>query len=120
MSLPQWEVGAAVDSDELVVLKQVSAEVRSFMWNYVGIVRTHRRMQRARRRIALVREEIESYYWDFKITGELVELRNLITVAELVVQSALRRRESRGLHTTREYPEADPRFLRDTVIERQF
>ncbi|MGC6515604.1 MAG: L-aspartate oxidase [Myxococcota bacterium] len=120
VSLPPWEVGAAVDSDELVVLKQVSAEVRSFMWNYVGIVRTHRRMQRARRRIALVREEIESYYWDFKITGELVELRNLITVAELVVQSALRRRESRGLHTTREYPEADPRFLRDTVIERQF
>ena len=89
------------------------------MWNYVGIVRTQRRLKRARRRILLVREEIRDYYWDFRLTGDLVELRNLATVAELVVTCALLRRESRGLHYTLDFPKGDPRFLRDTIVQRK-
>jgi L-aspartate oxidase len=87
------------------------------MWNYVGIVRTHRRLKRAERRIALVQEEIQKYYWDFKITSDLIELRNLATTAQLIVRCALLRRESRGLHYTLDFPESDPRFIRDTVIQ---
>lgn len=117
-TLPIWDAGQAVEPDEIVVVRQVWEEIRRFMWNYVGIVRTHRRLKRARRRVALVREEIETYYWDFKVTGDLIELRNLATVADLIVQSALRRRESRGLHYTRDFPDADDRFIKDTVLER--
>jgi L-aspartate oxidase len=75
---------------------------------------------RARKRIDLVQEEIQTYYWDFKLTGDLVELRNLATVAELVVECALRRHESRGLHYNADYPEPDTRFLRDTVLKRRW
>jgi len=75
-------------------------------------------MKRARRRIALVQEEIDAYYWDFKVTNDLIELRNLATVADLVVTCALRRRESRGLHYTLDFPESDDRQLEDTVIQR--
>ncbi len=116
--LPGWDAGPAAQPDELVVIKQVWEEVRRFMWNYVGIVRTHRRMKRARRRIALVKEEIDAYYWDFKLTHDLVELRNLVDVADMVVQCALKRRESRGLHFTQDFPETDPRFVKDTTIQR--
>jgi L-aspartate oxidase len=118
LALPPWDVGRAVDSDELVVIRHTWEEIRRFMWNYVGIVRTHRRLKRARRRVTMVREEIESYYWDFKLTGELVELRNLATVADIIVRSALKRRESRGLHYTLDFPDSDPRFIRDTVVFR--
>jgi L-aspartate oxidase len=116
--LPPWDLGAAAEPDELVVIHQVWQEIRRFMWNYVGLVRTHRRMKRARRRIALVQEEIDAYYWDFKVTTDLIELRNLATVADVVVQCALRRRESRGLHYTLDFPERDDRLVADTVIER--
>ncbi|HMV67051.1 MAG TPA: L-aspartate oxidase [Myxococcota bacterium] len=118
VDLPDWDNGNAAPPDELVVIRQVWEEIRRLMWNYVGIVRTHRRMKRARRRIALVQEEIDAYYWDYQVTADLVELRNLATVADLVVQSALRRHESRGLHYTLDFPEADPRQVRDTVLER--
>jgi L-aspartate oxidase len=117
-ALPEWDSGKAAEPDELVVIRQVWEEIRRFMWNYVGIVRTHRRMKRARRRIQLVQEEIDAYYWDFKVTKDLIELRNLATVADLVVTCALRRRESRGLHYTLDFPDQDDRQLQDTVIER--
>jgi L-aspartate oxidase len=118
-SIPPWNPGDAEAPDELVVIQQTWQEIRRFMWNYVGIVRTHRRMERALHRIALVREEIQEYYWDFQVTKDLIELRNLVDVAEMVVTCALKRRESRGLHTTLDFPETDDRFLRDTVIERR-
>jgi L-aspartate oxidase len=89
------------------------------MWNYVGIVRTDRRLLRARRRIELVQQEIHQYYWDFHMTGPLLELRNLATVADLVIESAIRRRESRGLHYTLDCPTTDERWLKDTVLYRK-
>ncbi len=117
-ALPAWDYGTARVSDELVVIKQVWEEIRRFMWNYVGIVRTHRRLKRARRRIELVKDEVRTYYWDFRLTKDLIELRNLTTVADLVVNCALRRRESRGLHYTLDFPDSDDRFIHDTVIQR--
>jgi L-aspartate oxidase len=119
-ALPPWDAGTASEPDEQVVITQIWDEVRRFMWNYVGIVRTNRRLLRARKRIDLVQEEIRQYYWDFVLTGDLVELRNLATVAELVIECALRRRESRGLHYNVDYPETDPRFLRETVLQRRW
>ena len=116
--IPPWDSGSSVDSDELVVITQTWDEVRRFMWNYVGIVRSHRRLKRAQRRLALVNEEILTYYWDFKITSDLIELRNLVDVAEMIVKCALKRRESRGLHFTINFPESDSRFLNDTVIQK--
>ena len=112
-----WDCWAS-DPDEQVVISQVWDEIRRFMWNYVGIVRTDRRLKRARKRLHLVQEEIDHHYWDFKITGDLLELRNLAIVALLVVQSALKRRESRGLHFTRDFPEPDQRLIQDTVLKR--
>ena len=118
--LPGWDAGTAAEPDEQVVINQIWDEVRRFMWNYVGIVRTNRRLLRAQKRIDLVQEEIRHHYWDFALTGDLVELRNLATVAELVVECALRRRESRGLHFNLDYPGTDPRCLRDTVLQRRW
>jgi L-aspartate oxidase len=118
-ALPGWDAAHAVDSDEQVVITQTWDEIRRFMWNYVGIVRTHRRLKRAQRRIELVQDEIRAYYWDFRITSDLIELRNLAAVAEMVVSCALKRRESRGLHYTLDFPESDDRFLKDTIIRRR-
>ncbi len=86
------------------------------MWNYVGIVRSDRRLLRARERLALIRHEVNEDYWKFNVSRDLIELRNLLTVSELIVESALRRKESRGLHVNVDYPDQSPSEARDTVI----
>jgi L-aspartate oxidase len=110
-----WDESRVSDSDEQVVIKQNWTEIRRFMWNYVGIVRTTKRLERAANRIALLRQEVEEYYGSFVVTTDLIELRNLLQAAELIVQSALRRKESRGLHFTMDYPEMKD-AVRDTVL----
>ncbi|MCK9522920.1 MAG: L-aspartate oxidase [Proteobacteria bacterium] len=113
-----WEVGDAVPSDESVVVSQDWDELRRFMWNFVGIVRSDKRLQRARRRLDLLREEIKEYYWQYVVTPDLIELRNIATVAHLIIECAMRRKESRGLHYTADYPNESADFVRDTVVAR--
>ncbi len=113
-----WEVGDAVPSDESVVVSQDWDEVRRYMWNYVGIVRSDRRLVRALRRHDLMEEEITEYYWKYLVTSDLLELRNIATVASLIIHSALLRKESRGLHYNSDYPSEDPALAKDTVLSR--
>ena len=102
-----WDESRVTDSDEEVIIKQNWTEIRRFMWNYVGIVRTTKRLDRAAHRIKLLTEEVEDYYGHFRVTTDLIELRNLLQSADLIVRSALKRHESRGLHFTLDYPGSD-------------
>ena len=117
-TVPEWEIGDAAPSDEAVVVTHNWDELRRLMWNYVGIVRSNARLRRAQRRIATLQEEIRDYYWKHLVTRDLLELRNIATVAELIVECASARHESRGLHSTIDYPEVDPKLAADTVAKR--
>lgn len=116
--IPDWEHGDAAVPDELVVIYHNWDEIRRLMWDYVSIVRTDNRLRRAGTRLRNLTREVRDFYWGHRVTADILELRNLVAVASLIVDCCLRRRESRGLHFTLDYPQPDPRFEQDTILRR--
>lgn len=117
ITLPPWDESRVTEPDEEIVVAHNWDELRRFMWDYVGIVRTNKRLQRAKHRVDLLTSEIEEYYSNFRVSSDLIELRNLTLVADLIIQSALSRKESRGLHYTLDYPKPDPELENvDTIL----
>jgi L-aspartate oxidase len=114
-NLPAWDASQVTDSDEDVIIAHNWDELRRFMWDYVGIVRTNKRLQRAQHRVRLLLDEIDEFYSNYKVSRDLIELRNLALVAELMITSAMARKESRGLHYTMDYPDMLPEAL-DTIL----
>ncbi|KOR18347.1 L-aspartate oxidase, partial [Burkholderia cenocepacia] len=117
-TLPAWDESRVSDADEEVVVAHNWDELRRLMWNYVGIVRTDKRLERAKHRLSLLRDEIHEYYANFRVTRDLLELRNLVDVATLIVKSAHSRRESRGLHYSRDWPHTLPKALPSVLTPR--
>jgi L-aspartate oxidase len=115
-TLPYWDESRVTDADEEVLITHTWDELRRFMWNYVGIVRTDKRLSRALHRIHMLRDEVHEFYSNFKISNDLIELRNLLQVAELIVTSAIARKESRGLHYSKDHPNLDDDAI-PTVLE---
>ncbi len=116
-TLPRWDESQVTDSDEDIVVAHNWDELRRFMWDYVGIVRTNKRLERALHRSELLKREINEYYGNYKISPDLLELRNLVVVAELIIRCALARKESRGLHFTLDYPESSSNFAKPTILD---
>ena len=117
VQVPAWQSHGSAPADEMVVLAHLWDEIRRLMWNYVGIVRSDKRLKRALSRITALREELDTYYWDYQVTGALLEVRNLATVAALTIRCAMARKESRGIHYTLDYPElAVPGSGKDTIL----
>ena len=113
--IPGWKEGKAHDADEMVVLTHNWKEIRQLMWDYVGIARTNKRLLRARSRLRLLMQEVQEFYWNFRVTSDLLELRNLALCASLIVESALRRKESRGLNANADYLKKK-KVAKDTLI----
>ena len=114
-NVPHWDESRVTDSDESVIIAHNWDELRRFMWDYVGIVRTNKRLERALHRIDLLKQEVNEYYANYRISDDLIELRNLLHVAELIVRSARQRHESRGLHFNLDYPDTKP-VAEDTIM----
>ena len=117
--LERWDESQVTDSDEDIVVAHNWDELRRFMWDYVGIVRTNKRLERALHRTELLKSEINEYYGNYKVSPDLLELRNLVVVADLIIRSALARKESRGLHFTLDYPQGSDEFLGPTILDPQ-
>lgn len=117
-AIPEWQYGDVAEPDELVVIYHNWDEIRRLMWDYVSIVRTDNRLRRAAARLRNLKKEVREFYWGHRVNADILELRNLVAVAGLVVECALRRRESRGLHYTLDYPESDARFVKNTTLRK--
>ena len=116
--IPEWEHGDTAEPDELVVIYHNWDEIRRLMWDYVSIVRTDNRLRRATARLRNLKKEVREFYWGHRVNADILELRNLVAVAGLIVECAVRRKESRGLHYTLDHPNTEERLCHDTVLRK--